>query len=101
MNYKLKRFTKLAIEVPVLVGAAWLVSKRFRKGVKAMPTTHVDVQNCIDHCTYAAQTIRNIANEVVDHRARYALSEADRHMELCIHSCLDAKNMTQSQGQSQ
>lgn len=101
MSYRLKRFTRLAIKVPVVLGAAWWVSKKFRKGVKPVPVTHVDIQNCIDHCTQTAQTIRNIANEVVDHRARYALSEADRHIELCIHTCLDAKGMTQSQSQSQ
>ena len=63
-----------------------------------MSITHVDVQNVIDKCTQTAQSIRTIANDVVDHRARYALSEADRRLELCIHSCLDAKSMTRSQG---
>lgn len=97
MRHKLKGFTRLAIEVPVVIGAAWWVSKKFRKGGNHMPVTPVDVQNTIDRATQTAQTIRNIANEVVDHRARYALAEADRHIELCIHSCLDAKNMTKSQ----
>ncbi|MEW6662489.1 MAG: hypothetical protein ACOY9Y_11615 [Bacillota bacterium] len=56
--------------------------------------TKVDIQNCIDSCTKTAQMIRNIANQMVDHRARYALSEADRHIELCIHGCMDAKEMS-------
>jgi hypothetical protein len=53
-----------------------------------------DLQKCIDRCTQSAQMIRNIANDMVDHRARYALAEADRHIEMCIHNCLDAKDMT-------
>lgn len=57
-------------------------------------TTPVDIQNCIDKCTQTAQMIRGIANEIPDHRARYALAEADRHIELCIHGCLDAKGMS-------
>jgi hypothetical protein len=40
--------------------------------------------------------IRNIANNMVDHRARYALAEADRHIEMCIHGCLDAKDLSKS-----
>jgi hypothetical protein len=40
--------------------------------------------------------IRNIANGMVDHRARYALAEADRHIEMCIHGCLDAKGLSKS-----
>jgi hypothetical protein len=40
--------------------------------------------------------IRTIANDMVDHRARYALAEADRHIEQCIHGCLDAKDLTKS-----
>jgi len=50
-----------------------------------------EIQNCIDGCTATAQRIRDIANGLVDHRARLALAEADRHIELCIHNCLDAK----------
>ena len=53
-------------------------------------------QNCIDKCTQTAQMIRSIANDMVDHRARYALAEADRHIELCIHSCFDAKTISKS-----
>lgn len=97
MEYKIKRLTQIAIGVPIVVGASLLANKQFRKGVKNMSVTHVDVQNCIDKCTQNAQKIRMIANDVVDHRARYALAEADRHMELCIHSCLDAKTMTNRQ----
>jgi len=55
-----------------------------------------DIQNCIDKCTQSAQMIRTIANDMVDHRARYALAEADRHIEQCIHGCLDAKDLTKS-----
>lgn len=55
-----------------------------------------DIQKCIDMCTQSAQMIRNIANGMVDHRARYALAEADRHIEQCIHGCLDAKEMNKS-----
>lgn len=58
--------------------------------------TRVDIQNCIDECTQAAQMIRTIANNVVDHRARFALAEADRHIEMCIHGCLDAKELSKS-----
>lgn len=58
--------------------------------------TNVDIQNCIDKCTQSAQMIRSIANSTVDHRARLALAEADRHIEMCIHSCLDAKEMAKS-----
>lgn len=59
----------------------------------AAPT---EIQNCIDQCTQSAQMIRNIANNMVDHRARYALAEADRHIEMCIHGCLDAKDLSKS-----
>ena len=45
----------------------------------------------IDKFTRSAQTLRNTANGTVDHRARLALAEADRHIEMCIHSCLDAR----------
>lgn len=55
-----------------------------------------DIQSCIDKCTQSAQMIRTIANDMVDHRARYALAEADRHIEQCIHGCLDAKDLTKS-----
>ncbi|MHB9095470.1 MAG: hypothetical protein ACYC21_12440 [Eubacteriales bacterium] len=58
--------------------------------------THVDVQNCIDKCTQTGQMIRTIANGMVDHRGRLALAEADRHIELCIHNCLDAKDLSKS-----
>ena len=37
-----------------------------------------DIQSCIDKCTQSAQMIRTIANDMVDHRARYALAEADK-----------------------
>ncbi|SMB98048.1 hypothetical protein SAMN00808754_2096 [Thermanaeromonas toyohensis ToBE] len=50
-----------------------------------------DIQRCIDQCTSLAQRIRNLSNGLVDHRARYALAEASRYMEMCIHGCLDAK----------
>lgn len=66
-----------------------------------MQMTDVDIQNCIDKCTQTAQNIRTIANDVVDHRARYALAEANRHAELCIHSCLDAKAITKVMSQQQ
>ncbi|MDN5347118.1 MAG: hypothetical protein PWP65_682 [Clostridia bacterium] len=55
-----------------------------------------DIQQCIDRCTKAAQMIRSIANNMVDHRARFALAEADRHIEMCIHGCLDAKEIAKS-----
>lgn len=61
-----------------------------------MAISDVDVQNCIDKCTQSAQKIRTIANDMIDHRARYAMAEADRHIELCIHGCFDAKAMTKS-----
>jgi hypothetical protein len=57
-------------------------------------TNQVDIQKCIDKCTKSAQMIRTVANDTVDHRARYALAEADRHIEMCIHGCLDAKDMS-------
>lgn len=53
--------------------------------------SEVELQKCIDRCTENAKIIRLVANEMVDHRGRYALAEADRHIESCIHSCLDAK----------
>ena len=55
--------------------------------------TSVDIQNCIDRCTRTAQMLRNTANGTIDHRARLALAEADRQIEMCIHTCLDAKRM--------
>ncbi len=58
--------------------------------------TNVDIQNCIDKCTQTAQMLRGIANNTVDHRARLALAEADRHIEMCIHGCLSAKEMAKS-----
>lgn len=54
---------------------------------------HQEIQQCIDRCTKTAQMIRGITNNMVDHRARLALAEADRHIEMCIHDCLDAKEM--------
>ena len=65
------------------------------KGGELM-VTHVDIQNCVDRCTRTGQLIRTIANDMVDHRARYALAEADRHIEQCIHGCLDAKEFSKS-----
>lgn len=62
--------------------------------------SEVDVQNCIDRCTQTAQMIRNVANGMVDHRGRFALAEADRHIEMCIHGCLDAKEMSKSKNES-
>lgn len=56
-------------------------------------STPNNIQNCIDNCTKTAKMIRSVANEMVDHRARYALAEADRHIESCIHGCLDAKDL--------
>lgn len=100
MAYKLNRLTKIAFKLPVVIGMALWVRKRIRKGVKILIVTDVDIQNCIDKCTQAGQKIRTIANDTVDHRARYALSEADRHIELCIHSCLDAKNITKTMNKS-
>ncbi|MDS1030825.1 hypothetical protein RDV78_10260 [Bacillota bacterium LX-D] len=58
--------------------------------------TNVDIQNCIDKCTQTAQMIRSLANNTVDHRARMALAEADRRIEMCIHGCLDAKEISQN-----
>jgi hypothetical protein len=55
-----------------------------------------DIQKCVDKCTQSAQMIRTIANSMVDHRARYALAEADRNIEQCIHGCLDAKDLAKS-----
>jgi hypothetical protein len=55
-----------------------------------------DIQKCVDKCTQSANMIRTIANEMVDHRGRYALAEADRHIEMCIHGCLDAKELAKS-----
>ncbi len=54
---------------------------------------HQDIQQCVDKCTITAQMIRNVASNMVDHRSRLALAEADRHIELCIHGCLDAKEL--------
>lgn len=59
-------------------------------------TTPVDIQNVVDACTRNAQMVRSIANNMIDHRARYALAEADRHIEMSIHSCLDAKEKSKS-----
>lgn len=58
--------------------------------------TNVDIQNCIDKCTQSAQMLRDVTNNTVDHRARLALTEAGRHIEMCIHGCLDAKEMAKS-----
>lgn len=55
-----------------------------------------EMQYCIDQCTKAGQIIRNTANDMVDHRARLALAEANRHIEMCVHSCLDAKEMAKT-----
>jgi len=65
-----------------------------------MTVTDVDIQNCIDRATKVAQRIRTVTNDVVDHRARYALSEADRHVEACIHSCVDAKHIAKMMNKS-
>ncbi len=98
MSHKLRRIAKIALVLPITLGTAWLVKQKQlgrqqRRDVN-MTVTHVDVQNCIDRCTQTAQQIRTIANGIVDHRARHALAEADRHIEMCIHSCLDAKHIS-------
>ncbi|EEG76310.1 hypothetical protein [Dethiobacter alkaliphilus] len=53
--------------------------------------SEAEIQQCIDRCTQNAMKVRSIANEMVNHRGRYALAEADRNIELSIHLCLDAK----------
>lgn len=52
-----------------------------------------DIQYCIDKCTKTAQDIRNVANDMIDHRSRLALAEASMYIEECIHDCLDAKEL--------
>ena len=96
MKFSKQSFKKLALILPATPLVTLLAKKLIGKEVKNLPITDVDVQNCIDNCTQAAQKIRTIANDIVDHRARYALTEADRHIELCIHGCLDAKAITRS-----
>lgn len=64
--------------------------------VNNLTVSDVDIQNCIDKCTRTSQRIRSIAGDMVDHRSRYALTEAERHIELCIHGCFDAKTLAKS-----
>lgn len=96
MKRTTRRLSEIALMLPMTIGAAWWINKRIKKEVNNLSVTDVDVQNCIDKCTQTAQMIRSIANDMVDHRARYALAEADRHIELCIHSCFDAKTISKA-----
>lgn len=57
--------------------------------------TKNELQSCIDRCTNSAKMLRNVSNNMINHRGRYALAEADRHIELCITSCLNAKDRVQ------
>lgn len=65
-----------------------------------MQQMETELQYCIDQCTKTAQLIRQSANDLIDHRGRLALAEADRHIEMCIHDCLDAKELSKSSSQS-
>ena len=56
-----------------------------------------ELQYCIDQCTKTGQLIRESSNNLIDHRGRLALAEADRHIEMCIHGCLDAQEMNKHQ----
>lgn len=74
-----------------------ILSYYLRGLIEEVVILHTKIQYCIDECTKSAQIIRHAADNLVDHRGRLALAEANRYMEMCIHGCLDAKEMAKQQ----
>lgn len=51
------------------------------------------VQECIDHCTQAANTIRSSANSILCAMNRQSASMGAAHIEMCINACVQAKTL--------
>ncbi len=53
-----------------------------------------EVQQCIDMCTQAANTLRSAANTIPNSASREMATLGASHIEMCIRSCEQAKNLT-------
>lgn len=53
-----------------------------------------EVQQCIDMCTQAANTLRSAANTIPNSASREMATLGAGHIEMCIRSCEHAKNMS-------
>ncbi|MCL4440557.1 MAG: hypothetical protein M1609_08200 [Firmicutes bacterium] len=54
-----------------------------------MPNTQA-IQQCVQTCNLAANTLRSAANGVTDAAVRDMLTQGAHHIELCIRSCDNA-----------
>ncbi len=48
------------------------------------------IQQCVQNCTQAANTLRFATNGVTDPAVRDMLTQGAHHIELCIRSCTNA-----------
>lgn len=54
-----------------------------------MPNSQA-IQQCVQTCTQAANTLRSAANGVTDAGVRDMLTQGAHHIEMCIRSCENA-----------
>lgn len=62
---------------------------------------HQQILQCAHQCSNTANTLRMIANQAPDQRAREMLTAGAMHLEMCVHTCNDAIQMTQTPVQQQ
>lgn len=60
---------------------------------------HQQVQQCAQQCSDVANTLRTIANQAPDQRAREMLTAGAMHLEMCVHECDTAVMQAQFQAQ--
>jgi len=53
-----------------------------------------EIQQCIDTCTQAANMLRTATNTIPDATSREMATMGAGHIEMCIRSCEQAKNMS-------
>lgn len=51
------------------------------------------VQECIDHCTQAAHSLRSVANTLLCAMERQSASLGAAHIEMGINACVQAKTL--------
>ena len=51
------------------------------------------IQECIDSCTQAANTLRSTANGLLCAMERQSATLSAAHIEMCINSCVQAKTL--------
>ncbi|MCL4440939.1 MAG: hypothetical protein M1609_10245 [Firmicutes bacterium] len=52
-----------------------------------------EIQQCIDMCTQAANMLRSAANAIPNSASREMATLGAGHIEMCIRSCEQAKNI--------